>query len=272
MPDLHDKISAATVLLERALAEFRRPAVMCSFGKDSLVALHLALRVRADLPVIFHREPFFPAKYAYANRLIEEWGLTVYDFPPAKTALQQNAAGDMEIVNSYDCGGGRFCDLPTGVVEPRGGEPWLCGLRDLVLKPRGRFEYPWDLVVHGHKSADVDPFHGSVPLAADFGLNVGGAATAVFPLRDWTDADVWTYIEEEQLPIHTERYEKVEGTWRERADKTLNPDYFPACTACLAREGGPVWCPRLAAEVPNMAGQLPWTAPQPTHYMQPPAQ
>lgn len=268
MPALDTKTAAARALLERAFAEFRRPAVMCSFGKDSMVALHLALSVRADLPVICHREPFFPEKYRFANQVIEDWGLTVYDWPPAKTALQVNSAGDYEVVNSYDCGGGRFCELPTGIVEPQPGRPYLCGLRDLVLKPRGRFDYPWDLVVHGHKSADVDPFHGPVPLAADLGLNLGGAASPLFPLRDWSDSDVWDYHEAHGLPIHTDRYERApEGGWRERADKTLNPDYFPSCMACLAREGGPVFCPRLGCEVPNMAAQVPWTAPAPTHYM-----
>ena len=264
------KVANAQELLRRAFAEFNRPAVMCSFGKDSLVALHLALQVRPGLPVIFHREPFFPDKYEYANEVIVAWNLTVYDFPPAKTALQQNAVGDLEIVNSYDCGGGKFCDLPTGVIGYGEGEHYLCALRDLVLKPRGRFDYPWDLVVHGHKSADVDPFHGPVPLAADIGLNLGGAATPVFPLRDWSDEDIWAYIEAEGLPIHHERYEKIDGQWRERPDKTLNPDYFPACTACLRKGGGPVHCPRLDAEIPNVAAQLPWTEPRPTHYMKQP--
>lgn len=266
MPALDAKIDFACDLLRRAFAEFRRPAVMCSFGKDSLVALHLVRRLRTDLPVIFHREPFHPAKYDYANRVIRDWDLTVYDYPPARTALQENAAGEIEVVGSYDCGGGRYCDLPTGIVEPRAGEPYLCALRDLMLKPRGSFEYPWDLVVHGHKSADVDPFHGPVPLAADIGLNIG-TATPVFPLRDWSDSDIWDYIEAYDLPIHTERYEYADGRWTERADKTLNPDYFAACTACLHRSGGPAYCPRLGCEVPNVAAQLPWTQPQPTRYM-----
>lgn len=258
------KEESALHLIDTALMQFKAPAVMCSFGKDSLVALHLSMRVKR-LPVIFHREPFFPRKYAYANSVIEAWDLDVYDYPPSGTAIQEKD-GEVEIVNYYTIGQAT-CALPTGVIHPKEGERFICGLKDLLLKPRGTFAYPWDMVIHGHKSSDVDPFHGAVPLAADIGINLG-SASPVFPIRNWTDDDVWEYIERHDLPIHHDRYEKVMGKWMESPDKTLNPDYLPACTACMRRGGGPVRCPKFNCEVANVSAQLPWTEPQKMAYME----
>lgn len=270
-PELTAKVESARAIIATALAHFTLPAVMCSFGKDSMAVLHL-VRQQRDLPVIFHREPFQPAKYAYANRVIMEWDLTVYDFPPEKTAVQEGG-GELEVMNYYSLGGGHNCALPTGVRAPLAGEKALCGLRDLYGKPTGTFAYPWNAVFHGHKSADVDPVMGAVPLHADYALNVD-CATAIFPLRDWTDADVWAYLEQSGAPLHTERYlKRADGTWKERTDKTHNPDYLTACTACM-RSDGPraVPCPRLAGQlVQNISSQLrrvklpelAYTSPQP---------
>lgn len=250
--------------IEKTLTRFKNPAVMCSFGKDSLVVLHLTHRVR-KLPVIFHREPFFAKKYRYANEVIEKWNLTVYDYPPHKTAIQQ-VGDEVEIVGYYDIGGDKYVALPTGLCEPNENEVPLCALHDVYLKPKGRFAYPWDCVVHGHKSCDVDPFHGHVPLAADVALNLD-TSTPIFPLREWSHADVWEYIEKHNLPIHHDRYEKVGGEWREKSDKSLNPDYFPACSACMRRGGSSVYCPRFDCEISNVSSQLQWVEPKKLSYM-----
>jgi 3'-phosphoadenosine 5'-phosphosulfate sulfotransferase (PAPS reductase)/FAD synthetase len=252
--------------LKRTLGKFKNPAIMCSFGKDSLVVTHLALRACGNLPVIFHKEPFYPKKYRYANSVIEAWNLTVYDYPPRRTAIQQKD-NEVEIIGYYDIGGDKTSMLPTGICDPVGDEVPVCGLHDIYLKPKGRFAYPWDCVVHGHKTCDVDPFYGEVPLFADVGLNVG-TSTPVFPIRDWSHQDVWDYIEKHELPIHYDRYEKqLDGSWAEKADKQLNPDYFPACTACMRRDGGAVQCPRFGCEVSNVSKQLDWVSPVKPDYM-----
>ena len=255
----------ALTFLEKTLQQFKNPAVMCSFGKDSLVALHLTRQV-ANLPVVFHRQPFYPIKYKYANQVIEEWDLTVYDYPPHKCAIQQKGE-DIEIIGYYDIGNNNYCGLPTGICAPQDGERVLCALHDIYLKPKGRFAYPWDCVVHGHKSCDVDPFYGSVKLNADIGLNIG-TASPIFPIREWSHADVWEYIERHQLPIHHERYEKLDGEWVEKKDKKLNPDYFPACCACMKAGGGSVKCPRFVCEISNVSKQLEWTTPTRTTYIE----
>ncbi len=251
---LDQKTAVALEFIRTVLRRAERPALMCSFGKDSMVVAHLLRTAGHQLPVIFHREPFLPRKYAFARKVISLWNLTVYDFPPLTTAVAEKD-GTMEIVNYYPAGA-RPCALPTGLVAPAEGERALCALHDFYLKPTGTFHYPWDVVFHGHKSCDHDPIYGPVPLAADFARNLDSVSPA-FPLREWTDEDVWAYHEQHQLPVHLERYEQIDGAWRERADKRRNPDYFPACWACMTAGGGAVPCPRLGgALTANVAKQL----------------
>jgi len=258
--------SDAITFLQETVGKFKNPAIMCSFGKDSVVVLDLARKALGNLPVIFHREPFFPAKYKYANDLIIKWNLTVYDYVPHKTAIQQKG-DDVEIVGYYDVGGERYAGLPTGICAPEEGEETICGLYDVYLKPKGRFAYPWDCCIHGHKSCDVDPFHGPVELLSDVGLNIT-CSTPIFPIRNWSHANVWEYIEKHNIPIHHDRYEQdLNGEWYEKADKRLNPDYFPACVACMKRDGGKVFCPRLNCETSNVADQLTWVEPTKTIYV-----
>ena len=252
--NLKEKIEEARKTIDLALSEFKRTAIMCSFGKDSMVLLHLVRQMR-ELPIIFHREAMQPHKYAFANSVIEEWGLTVFDYPACLTQVQEGET-EFEVVNHYQVGQ-RTCAMPTGIREPKKGESFACGLTDLYLKPLGTFGYPWDLVFHGHKSSDTDPIYGPIPLAADFARNID-SVSAAFPLRHFTDADVWEYTENEGLPIHDSRYEKIDGEWREREDKTNNPDYITACVACMKTTSpAAVPCPKLNHRfISNVSSQL----------------
>lgn len=263
---LQDKTDQALATIDIALSGFSNPALMCSFGKDSMVLLHLVRQVRQNIPIIFHKEAFQPRRNAFANKIIHDWDLTVYDYPVMRTEVNENENG-FEILNYYAIGD-KTSVLPVDLIPWENGESFACGLKDVYQKPIGAFAYPWDLIFHGHKSSDIDPIHGAVPLLADFARNVN-SVSAAFPIRYFTDADVWTYTERHLLPIHHERYEKVDGEWRERADKTHNPDYLKGCTACM-RQSSPasVPCPKLNGRtISNVSAQLRRSAPVNLPYM-----
>lgn len=264
---MKEKIAAALRVIERAAAR-RCPAVCCSFGKDSLVLLHLCRTVRPDWPVVFHREPYLWRKYRFANQIIEDWNLTVYDWWPQGTAVMEKE-GQMEIVNYYPIGGSYVTHLPTGLVEPAPGEPWLCAKDDLYGKPLGQSVPPFDTYLIGQRGDDRDPFYGAMPVQVDARLLPRGPMM-VFPLRTWTEGDVWEYTEAHNVPVPMSRYEKVEGKWRERAEKQLNPDYFPACWACL-KAGGPkvVECPKYGMKVDNVGDLVRRVTPTPMSYFTP---
>jgi phosphoadenosine phosphosulfate reductase family protein len=252
MKTLDDKISHAKHLVfEWGPAG---AGLMCSFGKDSMVLLHLAREVLGkDLPVIFYRHPHFPAKWEFADQVIRSRGLTVHDYPPFAAGVKVKP-GMLELVARYGFGENGAMDLPINTLAPVPRRNFICGLYDWILRPKaGVITFPWKAVFMGHKSSDVDPFDGAVPLKSDTATI--GQTELVFPLRYWTDADVWDYIETHHVPYDKRRYQDR----AELADKWLNPDYVHTCTACIdpreKRETVP--CPRLGGElVRNMGAQV----------------
>lgn len=240
------------------------PAIMCSFGKDSLVLVHLTRTYLTDLPVIFYKEPTMPKKYRFARQVAEEWNLKVYEYQPARTGLQQTGAV-VEFVNSYPIGKG-LMNLALNRIEPKEGEECLCGVLDFLSKPVAASSFPFDVVFHGHKSVDQDPSYKKLTLKQQVVVNPG-SATLVFPLKDWTDDDVWQYIEENQLPIHHDRYEKLDGKWVNKEDKTFNPDCFPLCAKCLL-SNSEIYCPKFKRFVPGLREKITITKPFVPNYVE----
>jgi hypothetical protein len=258
------KVGWAKHLIHSSLANARNPAVMCSFGKDSMVVLHLVMGIR-KLKVVFHRELIQHHRHEYANRMMREWDLHVIDYPASATALSENEK-EMNVVSYYQAGANSIY-LPSGLRHEDKGRDTVCALADIYGKPTGSINYPFDLVFHGHKTVDNDPVYGDIPLYADVAQGID-FPSSVFVIRNFTDEDVWRYIEENNIPIHTDRYEKAEGKWRNKADRTNNPDYIGCCYACMSkRTGNNVYCPKLGATVSNVSERLRWAPPISLSYL-----
>ena len=64
-------------------------AVACSFGKDSVAVTHMALKYKADIPIIFCNTGVeFPETIKYKNELRELWNLNLIETFPIKTFWQ----------------------------------------------------------------------------------------------------------------------------------------------------------------------------------------
>ncbi len=256
-------MKSAALHLIRGLLE--RPgahaAVLWSSGKDSMALLHLVRQVWADVPVVLLREPAQPARYAFANRIIQEWKLPeVHDFNPEKSFICTRH-NHTSIIHRYRFGA-RGLDLPVDMVE-LDGEPWACGL-DVMARPKSVSSPPWNLLFSGARSADSVPLLGPMPLSAAV-VRQPDFPTLAFPMRDWTDVQLWEYLETEQVPVQANRYERTADGWRERADKRNNPDYLAGCVRCLTPGESPtVQCPRhgtvnrVADAVPSITQPLPF--------------
>ena len=262
---LDEKIAGAHDILRRVFARYQRPVVMSSFGKDSMVLLDVVKQAGRKLPLIFHRETAaLPKKASLAHRVIEKEGYTVYEYPPKQTAVVK-AAGDVDIISFYQIGPSQGADtplmwMPAGLERVEDGQRWLCALHDFYLRPTGTFEYPWDVTLVGHKSSDTNKWVGDVPLSADIAEIAGGTHLA-FPLRHFTDEDVWEYTKRFRVAVNRKRYEDH--------NLDFDNDHYPACAKCLDRdEAAEVHCPKLGRMVPNISAKVRHEALVKPDYMQ----
>jgi hypothetical protein len=240
-----------------------RAVVLWSGGKDSTALLHL-IRYGAeiDTPVIQYRQPKFRERYAYSDRLIKEWDLEVYEYPPMKVALADGPdvnTGEVRFDMLHYFQWGRDCViLSLGTEKPKEGEKFLCGVTDFLQRPTGTFNWPWGAVYIGTKFEDTDLIKGHVPLAQDIRI-VDGSPVSLYPMRDWTDDEIFWYLEDNGIEPDPTRYVKENQNWKNNPDKSLNADFYPTCFNCVNRHlDRHVHCPKLNATITNISDMAPY--------------
>ena len=185
-------------IMREVAAEFERPVLLFSGGKDSALMLHLARKAFWPAPVPFplmHVDTGhnFPEVIAYRDELVERFGLrlvvaSVQDYID-DGRLRERADGTrnpLQIVpllegivsNRFDAvfGGGRRDEEKARAKER------IYSLRDEFGQwdPRRQRPELWNLYNGRHKP---------------------GEHVRVFPLSNWTELDVWEYVEREQVEL-----------------------------------------------------------------------
>jgi 3'-phosphoadenosine 5'-phosphosulfate sulfotransferase (PAPS reductase)/FAD synthetase len=227
------------------LARARNPVVLSSFGKDSQVLLWLVRQINVHIPVIYLRSFDHPTKHAFAEGVIKDWGLNVIEPLPAYRDVV--AKGDhVEIIEVYR----QTKDLPFYFpieAEPayQPGADCLCAIEKLTA-PKTDVVGDFDCVFIGHRSDDVDPIYGAIPLK-DYVAQVGGVRM-VYPLRDWTVDDIWRESHLKGIPQNRARYIGRE--------MTANNDYYPLCTRCLESKENEVICPKAQDTVHGLGNLI----------------
>ncbi|MET8249216.1 sulfate adenylyltransferase subunit CysD [Streptomyces sp. NPDC005202] len=206
----------AAHIFREVAGEFDRSTLLFSGGKDSIVMLHVALKAFAPAPLPFsllHVDTGhnFPEVIAYRDRIVEKHGLRL----------------DVASVQSY-IDDGTLRERPDGTRNPLQTLPLLDAIRD------GRFG-----AVFGGGRRDEEKARAKervFSLRDEFGAweprrqrpelwqlynghHQPGEHFRVFPLSNWTELDVWQYIEHEgiELPgIYFAHWRKVfqrDGMW-----------------------------------------------------------
>ncbi len=75
------KVEDAKRLIRESAAKYPNICLGCSFGKDSMVTLHLVLSVKPDIPVFsIMADTEFPETYAFAKDMAARYGLNYTEY------------------------------------------------------------------------------------------------------------------------------------------------------------------------------------------------
>jgi hypothetical protein len=219
-------INKTRAQISGALKGAKNPAVLCSFGKDSLLLLYLCREVNPNVNVIWYSADASKEQRAFASKVIKLWGLTVYSYSPASRYFLPKGGG-LVLTDEYSFGG-EWMPMLTDISE---GQRCAAGLSK---ERTPYFAYPFDVTLSGWKKTDEQFVIGGIDVPAD-GFRLG--PTAFYsPFRDWTDAEVLEAIKQLRIP-----YEAVDDT-------------LSLCTACL-QSTEPVYCPEAQKVINPVAWQ-----------------
>lgn len=222
---MEEKIARSLELIQDWLVRAEHPAVAWSSGKDSQVLLWLVRQIRKEIPLILFRNAEDGERFQFAEHYAEAQGLTVY-VPEAETC-DVVAKGDViEIltIRSLALNSFAFCGIGIDETVP----PKRCGLH-VINRPPVAPTLDFDAVFVGHRSDDVCPVQGAIPLREDTGQLPN--CTLVYPLKDWSEDEVWDCLLTNDIPIDPLRYDLANRC--EWESKRFNPDYDALCVNCL---------------------------------------
>ncbi len=155
------------------------PALTSSFGTQSAVLLHMLTRLQPDLPVILvDTGHLFPETYRFIDELQDRLRLNLKVYtPPLSSAWSQARHGALwqegvEGIQRYN--------------QIHKVEPMQRALRELNVRT-------W---FAGLRRVQSDTRAG-----VDF-LELRDGRWKVHPIADWSDRDIWQYLQKHDLPYH----------------------------------------------------------------------
>jgi len=192
--------SEAIFILRETAAQFERPALLFSGGKDSIVMAHLARKAfhPARLPFpLLHVDTGhnFPETIEYRDKYVEE----------IRADLQVGLVQDSIDQGRVQEEKGPFASrnaLQTvtllDAIEERNYDACLGGGRRDEEKARAKERF----FSHRDDFGQWDPKNQRPELWNIFnGRKLHGEHFRVFPLSNWTEMDVWQYIKAEKIPL-----------------------------------------------------------------------
>ena len=193
-------VSESIEIILEAVAGSTRPAMLYSIGKDSSVMLHLARKAFYPAPPPFpllHVDTTwkFQDMYAHRTRVVAEAGMELL--------THTNADGVAAGVNPFDHGSSYYTDVMKTValrqaLDLHRFDLVFGGARRDEEKSRAK-ERIFSFRGAGHR---WDPKSQRPELWSLYNTRVhDGETIRVFPLSNWTEADIWQYIREHRLPI-----------------------------------------------------------------------
>ena len=192
--------SESIEIFREAVAGAERPVLMYSIGKDSSVLLHLARKAFHPAPPPFpllHVDTTwkFRDMYAHRDRVVRESGMQLL--------VHRNEAGRAAGVNPFTHGSGYYTDVMKTealkqALDAHRFDVIFGGARRDEEASRAK-ERICSFRSAGHR---WDPKAQRPELWSIYNMRLRpGETMRVFPLSNWTELDIWRYIERESIPV-----------------------------------------------------------------------
>ncbi|MDQ8185231.1 sulfate adenylyltransferase subunit CysD [Pelagicoccus sp. SDUM812002] len=192
--------SEAIYILRETAAQFERPVLMFSGGKDSIVMTHLAAKAfwPAKIPFpLLHVDTGhnFPETLVYRDDLVEKLGANLI------VASVEEAIKDGRVVEEKGANASRnMLQIQTllDALEEGQYDAAMGGARRDEEKARAKERF----FSHRDEFGQWDPKNQRPELWNIFnGRMAQGEHFRVFPLSNWTEMDVWQYMKAESIEL-----------------------------------------------------------------------
>ena len=262
-PRLFPKYIRALATMRRALVGRAHPAIMSSFGKDSMVVIHLAARLGVRT-VLYLEDRDEIIDDAHREAVIAQYGLRMVRLRSGRAVLY-SIQGQPYLLAFPFVSRTYALPVPTNINPWPGAGPYMCMDDRLRAEHGATLDHPVDCLITGMKRADWESntcrvFVDALPPAEREAAAARFTATAaiadvrpdfrlVSPLLDWSHDDVWDFIEACRIPTSPRMYD----------GRARRPFTHYVCYRCHDPEGPfIVDCPKLGRRIANLGSSGTW--------------
>jgi sulfate adenylyltransferase subunit 2 len=187
-------------IFRETAASFKKPVIMYSIGKDSTVMLHIARKAFYPAPIPFpllHIDTTWQFKemITFRDEIVKE--------TKSQLIAHINQAGVRDNINPFDAGISEYTRVMNTValreaLDLYGFDAALGGSRRDEEKSRAK-ERIFSVRDPGHR---WNPREQRPELWRTYNTRLAPEQTMrVFPINDWTEADIWHYILQENIKV-----------------------------------------------------------------------
>ncbi|MHA1123044.1 MAG: phosphoadenylyl-sulfate reductase [Candidatus Heimdallarchaeota archaeon] len=164
-----DKIDHAKQIISDAVTKYGdKVEVACSFGKDSMVVVHLALQIKPDIRIFSVMTPFKPKEtFEYKDKMIQHYNLNLVEY-----ISKEKVDPNLPKTDPDECC--RILKVEPTKEAVKDLEAWICGLRNTEGRTRKDYKE----------------------------IEEKGGLFKINPILNWTELDIWRYMAINNIPVH----------------------------------------------------------------------